>query len=90
MDTKKLRYHLFANLIFLLHIVVVFVILFGWHFPSLYLLYLICLSVTLLSEIALGYCILTKWEFALRKKLVPDLNYNWGFFKLLYLSPNAY
>ena len=91
---KKLKYILLANSLFILHVTVVFVIVFGWHYPALRNLNLIVVSLTLLSEIILGYCILTKWEFVLRKKLEPNLNYDSGFmsyyfYKLLKIDISA-
>ena|SRR3989344_7313193 len=74
---KKAR--LLADLIFGVHITLVFVILFGWVFQSISKIYLTALIATLASELSLGYCILTKWEFNLRKKLEPDLNYDYSF-----------
>lgn len=79
MVTDKIKYHIFANVVFLFHVLVVFIILFGWYFPTLKLVYICILLVTLLSEILLGYCPLTKLEFDLRKKLIPSLNYDYSF-----------
>ena len=70
---------LFANLILLIHLALVFVILFGWHFESIKLVYISALVLTLASEVFLGYCILTKWEFDLRKKDEPNLDYDYSF-----------
>jgi hypothetical protein len=68
-----------ANLILVVHLALVLVILFGWYFPSIYWLYIGSLAATLLSEAVLGYCILTKWEFDVRKKLEPNLDYDYAF-----------
>ena len=68
-----------ANLIFILHLAVVFIVLFGWAFPSISIIYLMMLIATLASEAFLGYCFLTKWDFDLRKKLEPNLNYDYSF-----------
>lgn len=92
----KAKYYLLANLIFVLHTVVVFVVIFGWHFKSLHWVYLIVLSLTLISEIIFGCCIFTKWEFDLRKKIEPTLNYDYTFvsyyaYKLLHINiPGRY
>ncbi len=68
-----------ADLLFFLHGVVLFVILFGWAFASIWLLYVVTLVHTLLSLLVFGYCILSKWEFDLRKKLNPALHYDYSF-----------
>ncbi|MFZ2072705.1 MAG: DUF2784 family protein [Minisyncoccia bacterium] len=68
-----------ANLVFLFHCVVVFVILFGWCFGKLYIIYPMVLLITLIFESIFGYCILTEVEFKLRKKTEPDLDYDYSF-----------
>ena len=73
---QQIKYRLLADLVFLLHLGIVFIILFGWYFSSLYWIYLATLGITLVSEIALGYCFLSKWEFDLRKKIAPDVSYD--------------
>lgn len=70
---------MYANLVLLVHLILVFVILFGWYFPAIKYFYLASLILTLLSESFYGYCILTKWEFDLRKKVEPDLDYDYAF-----------
>ena len=76
---EKLRYHLLANLIFLLHTVIVSIIVIGWYYPAFQTLNLFVTMLTLFIEISFGYCPLTKWEFSVRKKLEPNLNYDAGF-----------
>ena len=68
-----------ANLVFLVHCVVVFIIVFGWAFEKLNIIYPIVLFITLILEIIFGYCILTEVEFRLRKKIEPSLNYDYSF-----------
>ena len=70
---------IFADIILLVHLVLVFIVLFGWYFPHIKYLYLVFLVVTLLSELFFGYCILTKWEFDIRKKTEPTLDYDYSF-----------
>ena len=60
---KKAKYLLLSNLIFLVHVAVVFIIVFGWYYPALQTLNLIITALTLLAEIIFGYCPLTRWEF---------------------------
>lgn len=70
---------LLANTILLFHLALVFIILFGWQFPKIKFLYLVSLLATLFSELFFGYCILTKWEFDLRRKADPALDYDYSF-----------
>lgn len=39
-------------------------------------MYIVTLVATLISEVTLGYCFLSEWEFRLRKKARPDLEYD--------------
>lgn len=73
----KPLYKIYADLIFIAHLVTLLIILLGWVVPSIWYLYISVLVLTLLSELAFGYCILSKWEFDLRKKINPSLNYNY-------------
>ena len=77
LETYKILF--LANLVFMVHIALVLVILFGWHFESIHTIYVLILIITLISELFLGYCLLTKLEFDLRKKLDPALNYDSSF-----------
>jgi hypothetical protein len=72
-------YRLSADLIFLFHFVVVMIILFGWLVPVIWPLYMFTLVVSLISDIVFGYCLLSKWEFVLRKKFNPSINYDYDF-----------
>ena len=77
--TKKNLIALLANFVFLFHCFVIFIILFGWTFGKLSILYPITLIITLILESILGYCILARIEFNLRKKIKPDLDYDSSF-----------
>ena len=55
-----------ANLLAIIHLIVVFIILFGWFIPDLFFIRGIFLSATFLSWVFTGKCILTVWEFKLR------------------------
>jgi len=68
-----------ADCIFLFHCAVVAIIAFGWLIPSIWYFYMLILIVTLISEITLGYCFLSKWEFDLRKQIDPAVDYEYGF-----------
>jgi len=78
----KLFYKITADLIFVTHLIIVLIVLFGWIWSSIWLLYAIVLIVTILSDFIFGYCIISKWEFNLRKKVNPavDYDYTWSSF----------
>jgi hypothetical protein len=75
----KLLYQLSADAIWLLHLFVVILVLFGWLVPSLWYVYMAVLAGALLSELLLSYCFLSRWEFDLRKKINPALNYDYSY-----------
>ena len=62
-----------AWLLAILHPVVTLTILFGWMFDILFYIYGSVLFLTLLSWMWYGSCVLSEWEFVLRKKLEPEL-----------------
>ena len=66
---------LVANILFVLHFIFMGIILFGWMFSEIYFLYIAVLLITLFCWIFLGYCPVTKWEFKIRRKYEPGLNY---------------
>ena len=74
----KYLYRIIADIIFLAHFLVLVIALFGWLVPSLWYVYMTVLILTLLSDLAFGYCILSKWEFDLRKKINPELDYRYS------------
>ncbi len=76
---KKFSLTIIANAIFLIHATVVFLAFFGWLFSKIWLIYMAVLILTLISDIVFGYCILSKFEFSIRKKLNPETNYNYTF-----------
>jgi uncharacterized protein DUF2784 len=76
---KKISLTILANFIFLFHCAILLVVFFGWLVPALWPVYIAVLIVTLGLDIVLGYCILSKWEFQIRKKLNPHLNYDYSF-----------
>ena len=51
----------------------------GWAIPGLVYVYLPLLLTSLIAERLLGYCVLTKWEFAIRKRLYPASHYEHSF-----------
>ena len=74
--SQKLLYTTLANIIFIFHLTLVFIVCLGWLFPSYFYLFLLFLTATALSEIFLGYCFLTKWEFNLRSKIYPSKDFD--------------
>lgn len=74
--TQKLLYITTANTIFIFHFALVLIVCLGWIFPSLFYIFITLLFATALSEIFLGYCILTKWEFDIRRKMQPTKQYD--------------
>lgn len=74
----KLVYRTAAELVFLFHFgLVLLVVFFGWYVPSLWPWYTVALVATLISDLTFGCCILSKWEFDLRKKINPQTNYDY-------------
>ena len=68
-----------AEGIFLLHLcLVLLVVFFGWYIPALWPWYVAALVATLVSDLLFGYCILSKWEFDLRRKVNPDTDYDFA------------
>ncbi|MBP9710895.1 MAG: DUF2784 family protein [Candidatus Pacebacteria bacterium] len=72
----KVLYRTGADAIFILHFLLVLLVVFGFLLPSFWYLYMAALVATLISDLVFGYCILSKWEFDLRKKINPKINYN--------------
>jgi len=69
----RISYRLTANFVFLIHLILVCILVVGWLLPGLFYLHLTLLLATFLSEIFLGYYLLTHLEFGIRKKLDPTL-----------------
>lgn len=74
----KFFYRIIADTICLIHLFVVSIALFGWLIPKLQPFYIATLIITLLSDLAFGYCILSKWEFDIRKKIDQSINYDFA------------
>lgn len=68
-----------ADAIWLFHTFVLVVALFGWLWPAIHTFYILVLALALLSNIFLGYCFLSKWEFDLRKRANPKLRYDYPY-----------
>ncbi len=65
-----------AELIFFSHALAVCIVAFGWAVPSLYPIHLVILFGGSILQLVLGHCFLSRWEFALRKRLNPDIAYD--------------
>jgi hypothetical protein len=71
--------HIGAIGIFVLHCVVVVIIVFGWLWPHIWPLYIAIITYTLFQNWILGYCILSRWEYALRRMINPKIRYKYNF-----------
>ena len=76
---RRYFYSTVANSLFLLHTAFALLVLVGWAIPGLVYVYLPLLLTSLIAERLLGYCVITKWEFAIRKRLHPALHYEHSF-----------
>lgn len=84
-----------ANLILAAHGFIVAVILFGWAVRPMRPLYIATLLLTGASYLVFGNCLLSKWEFDLRKQVNPSISYDatWlGYYApgILRKLPNAF
>ena len=68
-----------ANSLFLIHAAFALLVLVGWAIPGVSYIYFPVLIASLVSELVLGYCVLTRWEFDIRKRLHPTLHYEHSF-----------
>ncbi|MBP6884720.1 MAG: DUF2784 family protein [Candidatus Pacebacteria bacterium] len=76
---SKTLYRIFADILFVFHAVLFVLILAGFLFPALWYPYMAVLVLALASDILFGYCLLSKWEFELRRKWNPNIDYNYTF-----------
>ncbi len=74
----RLFYRIAADALFLFHFFLVSFGLFGWTVPALWPLYMTLLAATLMLDLTLGYCLLSKWEFDLRRKIDPTIEYDFS------------
>lgn len=72
-------YRIVADVVFLTHLLVVLIALFGWLFPAIWPLYVAVLLGTIGSNILLERCFLSDWEFALRKVDNPTVDYDFSY-----------
>lgn len=71
--------HVGAVGIFLIHCAIGVVIFLGWLWSSIWPLYIATLAIVLVQNWLLGYCVLSRWEFSLRRMLNPKLRYEYNF-----------
>jgi hypothetical protein len=72
---KIFLYIFVADIIFVIHFLLVLSVVFSWLFPKLFVYFLVLWTFTFISEILFGRCVLTNWEFDLRRKIFPDSKY---------------
>ena len=75
-NIKKILYYFLADFIFVIHLAVILIVSFGWLIPSLFYIFIIIIISSILSEIYLHYCFLSKLEFGIRKKIDPTRIYD--------------
>ena len=74
----KLAYRVGADGVWALHFLVVVAILFGWLVPWLWPAYIAVLAGTLVSTLAFGHCVLSDWEYRLRRRADPRVEYDFS------------
>lgn len=75
----KILYRIGADAIWLAHFAVVSIAVFGWLLPSIWPLYVAVLVGTLISTYSFGYCVLSKWEYDLRRMVRHDIAYDFSY-----------
>ena len=75
----KLTYRIIADILFIVHGLLFALVLFGYFFPAFWYAYMTALILAFLSDIIFGYCLLSEWEFNLRKNYNPTIDYNYSF-----------
>ena len=75
-DRRKQIYLLGANVLFGVHVFAILSNVAGWLVPGFFFAYLAIMLASIVSELYFGYCVLTKLEFGLRKKVEPNLVFN--------------
>jgi hypothetical protein len=73
---QRLLIRLAAETVFLSHALAVSIITLGWAIPALYPIHLVLLFGGGVLQMMLGHCFLSRWEFALRRKLDPAISYD--------------
>ena len=74
--TRRAFYLVLADIIFIVHLILVLIVSVGWLIPGMYYVFLTLLALTFLADVFLGYCPLTPLEFNLRRKLDPTAVYD--------------
>ena len=76
---QRYLYLTIANSLFLIHATFAILVLVGWAIPGVFYIYFPALIAALVSELMFGYCVLTRWEFDIRKRLYPTSHYEHSF-----------
>lgn len=82
--SKIILYKIIAEFLFIFHGIAAIILLFFWYFKPLYLIYLVTLIISLISDMLFGYCFLSQWEFYFRKKIDSTLDYEHTFFSFYF------
>jgi len=75
----KYFYKILADVLFVVHVVFLVLVIVGFLFPKLWYAYMTALVLTFVSDILFSHCLMSKWEFDLRKKYDPSVDYNYTF-----------
>ena len=76
MSLSKYKHRILADFIVVLHVAVVLLLVFGWKLPDGYIwMYHVGLVLVIVFGIIFGGCILTIWEYNLRKKTGVDISF---------------
>lgn len=76
LSTKNFAYLALANIVCILHFLLILLVLFGWVHDRSFWFFVSAILITAFSELLLGKCILTVWEFNLRRKVDPSKIYD--------------
>lgn len=75
----RLFYRIFADGIWIFHLCVVLISLFGWLIPSIWYVYIAVLAAVFVTNTLFDYCLLSKWEFDLRTRIHTTLVYDYAY-----------
>ncbi len=73
---NRLSKRVLAEALFVLHFFLVVFVALGWMIESLRYVYIAILIATFISDATLGYCLLSRWEFKLRKSVDHRIHYD--------------
>ncbi|MFM2414755.1 MAG: hypothetical protein RI911_448 [Candidatus Parcubacteria bacterium] len=67
-------YRFLADVTLYFHTFIVLLIVFGWIWMETFWLHFASVFIAVCSEIVLGYCFLTRWEFFFRHRADPSIS----------------